>query len=30
MKIITRVTSISTDSLPDTLFVVPEDYKLVK
>jgi hypothetical protein len=30
MKISSRVTSVSTDSLPDTLFVVPEDYKLVK
>jgi hypothetical protein len=30
MKIISKVTSISTNSLPDTLFVVPEDYKLVK
>ena len=30
MKIISRVTSVSTDPLSDTLFVVPEDYKMVK
>ena len=30
MKIISRVTSISTNPLPDSLFVVPDGYKLVK
>jgi hypothetical protein len=29
MKITSRVTGISTDALPDTLFTVPEDYKIV-
>ena len=30
MKMISRVTSVTTDALADTLFKVPEDYKMVK
>jgi hypothetical protein len=30
MKIISRVTSVSTDGLDDTVFAVPEGYKIVK
>jgi hypothetical protein len=30
IKLITKVTEVSTDPIPETLFKVPEDFKIVK